>query len=297
MLGMIKLSRSPLLCAIDKLQRPKLLAQKQNFPPAQRPKVRRTIPRFASLRTVLALMLREMSTTYGRTPGGYLWAILEPVAAISLLTAIFSLGFRNPALGVSFAMFYATGILPFGMFNDIAAKLGQALNYSKQLLAYPRVTFVDAVIARFAISVITQILVSYIVMTAIVFLFETRTTLDFVKIAKAFAMASFLGLGIGTLNCYLMKRFDIYQRIWSVATRPLFILSCIFFLFDTIPQPYQDYLWYNPLVHVVGMARSGFYGTYDALYVSELYVCGVALVTLVLGLLLLRKDSKATLER
>ena len=37
-------------------------------PPGPQTKPRR----FATLRTVLALMLREMATTYGRSPGGYL---------------------------------------------------------------------------------------------------------------------------------------------------------------------------------------------------------------------------------
>ena len=39
---------------------------------------------FASLRCVIALMLREMATTYGRSPGGYLWVMLEPIAGIAL---------------------------------------------------------------------------------------------------------------------------------------------------------------------------------------------------------------------
>ena len=30
--------------------------------------------RFRSARAVVALMLREMATTYGRSPGGYVWA-------------------------------------------------------------------------------------------------------------------------------------------------------------------------------------------------------------------------------
>ena len=29
-----------------------------------------------------------MGTTYGRSPGGYLWAILEPVAGIALLSTM-----------------------------------------------------------------------------------------------------------------------------------------------------------------------------------------------------------------
>ncbi|MEO0656736.1 MAG: sugar ABC transporter permease, partial [Pseudomonadota bacterium] len=69
--------------------------------------------RFASLRSIIALMLREMATSYGRSPGGYLWAVLEPAAGIAILTLIFSFAFIGPPIGTSFPMFYATGMVPF----------------------------------------------------------------------------------------------------------------------------------------------------------------------------------------
>lgn len=268
-----------------------------DIPPAQRPRIRHKVPRFATLRTIVALMLREMATSYGRSPGGYAWAILEPAAGIALLTAIFSLGFRSPALGISFAMFYATGVLPFTLFNDLSGKLGQALNYSRQLLAYPRVTFVDALLARFAINLITQLLTHYIIIMTILAVFETRVIPDLTTIARSYMLVGLLALGIGTFNCFMLCRFEIYQRAWSILTRPLFLLSCVFFLFDTVPQPYQDYLWYNPLIHVIGLMRRGFYPNYDAPYVSEAYVLAVSLIAMVLGLMLLRRDHKSTLER
>lgn len=271
--------------------------QDSQFPAAQRPGVRKGMPRFATLRTVSALILREMSTSYGRSPGGYLWAVLEPAAGIAILTAIFSVGFRSPALGISFAMFYATGVLPFMLFSDLTGKLGQAMNYSKQLLSYPRVTFLDAILARFALNLMTQILVSYIVIGAILLTLETRVVMDGAVIARAYGLAALLSLGLGTFNCFMMLRFPVYQRFWSILMRPMFILSCVFFLFDTIPDPYQKWLWYNPLVHVVGLMRRGFYSNYDALYVSEAYVAGCGLVALVLGLMLLRRDHKNALER
>lgn len=266
------------------------------LPAAQRPRVRAGIPRFATLRTITALILREMSTSYGRSPGGYAWAILEPAAGIALLTALFSVGFRSPPLGVSFAMFYATGMLPFTLFTDITAKLGQAMNYSRQLLAYPRVTFLDAILARFGLNLMTQLLVSYIVIGTILLVFETRVVMDGAVIARAYGLAALLALGVGVFNCFMMLRFPLYQRFWSILMRPLFLLSCVFFLFDTIPEPYSDYLWYNPLVHLVGLMRHGFYPNYDAPYVSEAYVAGFGLVALVLGLMLLRRDHKNALE-
>lgn len=267
-----------------------------SLPSPQRPRIRTGVPRFATLRTITALILREMSTSYGRSPGGYLWAVLEPTAGIALLTALFSVGFRSPPLGISFAMFYATGMLPFTLFTDITAKLGQAMNYSRQLLTYPRVTFIDAILARFGLNLMTQLLVSYIVIGTILLVFDTRVIMDGSVIARCYLLSALLALGVGTFNCFMMLRFPIYQRFWSILMRPLFMLSCVFFLFDTIPEPYSTYLWYNPLVHLVGMMRHGFYPNYDASYVSELYVAIVGLGALTLGLMLLRRDHKNALE-
>ena len=78
--------------------------------------------------------------------------------------------------------------------------------------------------------------------------------------------------------------------------RPLFILSSIFFVFESIPQPYRDYLWYNPLVHVVGMMRRGFYPTYDAPYVEPLYVFGIAVGCTVTGLIALHRYHRDLLN-
>jgi len=257
-------------------------------PPAFPPKLppRRQL---ASLRAIAALILREMATSYGRSPGGYLWAILEPVAGIALLSLVFSALMRNPALGVNFQMFYATGMLPFLMFTSIEAKVSTALVYSKPLLAYPTVTYLDSLLARFLLDIMTKLLVSYILLVGIAVLFETRITPDLPVIIEAYALMALLGLGIGTLNCYVGTRFPVYRQAWSILMRPMFIISGIFFLFEAIPKPYDSYLWYNPLLHVIGLMRAGFYSTYDAAYVSVPFVLLCALIPLALGLVLLRR--------
>lgn len=251
---------------------------------------------FGSLRAIAALILREMATSYGRSPGGYLWAVLEPVAGITLLSLVFAAAFRAPPMGISFPMFYATGMLPFILFSDVQSKIALSLMYSKQLLAYPTVTFLDALIARFILNLMTQLMVSYLVLTGCILLFDTRVSPDLPVIITAFAMTALLALGIGTLNCFLFTRFSVMQRAWSILMRPMFIISGIFFLFETMPDPYQDYMWYNPLVHVIGLMRRGFYSNYDASYVSLPYVSGLSLVCLCLGLLFLRRYNRDLLN-
>ncbi len=245
--------------------------------------------RFASLRTITALILREMATTNGRTPGGYLWAVLEPVAGIALLSVVFSIAFRNPALGVNFPLFFATGMIPFVLFGTIVGKLAQAIHFSRPLLAYPAVTFLDAILARFILNMLTEIMVAYIVFTGIMVIFETRVIIDIPTIAVSMLLAGAVGLGVGTLNCFLFTRFPIWQQAWSILMRPMFIISGVFLLFDHLPRFVQTYLWFNPLIHVVGLARRGFYANYDAPYVSIGYVLGFSGVCFVLGLVLLRR--------
>lgn len=248
--------------------------------------------RTGTIRTIIALLLREMSTTYGRSALGYLWAILEPVGGIALMSFVFSYAFRSPAIGSNFPLFFASGMVPFMAYMDASGKIAVALRFSRSLLFYPGVTYVDALLARFIMSVMTQIMIAAVVFTGIILVFSVDVILDIPAIALGFAMTFALALGIGTLNCYLLSVYPVWERAWAILNRPLFIISCIFFMFDTVPQPFRDYLWWNPLIHVVGMVRSGIYATYDASYVSPLYVFSISMVTFCFGLLLLRRYHK-----
>lgn len=259
--------------------------------PVQRPRS------FGTVRAISALALREMQTTYGRSPGGYIWLVLEPVLGIALLSFIFSLGFRSPALGSEFPPFYASGMVPFLFYGDLNNKVAGALGFSRPLLAYPGVTYMDAILARMVVNVMSQLLVAYVVFTGIFLIYDTQGAIDLGKIINSFCMVIMLGFGVGVMNCFMRLRFPIWATIWSILNRPLFLISCIFFLFETVPQPYQDILWYNPLIHIVGRMRSGFYSNYEAPYVNELYVYGVALVLAVMGLILLRRFHRELLQR
>lgn len=239
--------------------------------------------------TVVALMLREMASTHGRSALGYLWAILEPVGGIILLTFVFTLAFRTPSLGTSYPLFFASGILPFMAYMETSNKMSVALRFSKQLLFYPGVTYADALIARLLLNAITHVMVGAVLIPAILIIYRLDVIVHMESIVTGYLMAFALGTGVGTLNCFLLSMFPAWERTWAILTRPLFIVSAVIFLYDTVPLPYRDWLWWNPLIHPIGMVRQGIYATYDATYVSYVYVFGVAFLTLAAGLLLLRR--------
>ncbi|MBC7181534.1 MAG: ABC transporter permease, partial [Roseovarius sp.] len=223
------------------------------FPPALPRK------RTGTVQTVIALMLREMSATYGRSALGYLWAILEPVAGIFLLTFIFSLGFRSPSLGTNFPLFFATGILPFMAYMDISNKMSVSLRFSKQLLFYPGVTYTDALIARFILNAMTSIMIAVVLLPLIIIVYDLNVIVDMGAIAWGYTLTFALGAGVGTINCFLLSVFPIWERAWAVLNRPLLLVSGVIFLFDTVPLPYRDWMWWNPLIHPIGLVRKGIY--------------------------------------
>ncbi|MDT0681064.1 ABC transporter permease [Roseicyclus sp. F158] len=249
------------------------------------------------MRVIGAMMLREMATSYGRSPGGWLWAVAEPVAAITLLSLLFSMAFRAPALGQNFPLFYATGYLPFMLFSDVSTKIGAALRFSKPLLAYPRVTWIDAILGRFFLNLLTHLLVTCVVMAGIAGIYGVPGPARPGALLNALGMASALALGVGTLNCFLLAMLPAWDRIWQIATRPLFIVSGIFFLFEAVPERYAGALWFNPLIHVTAEFRSGAYAGYAPDWVSAAFVYGVAAGAFALGLILLRRHSRDIMAR
>lgn len=251
---------------------------------------------FRTPRVILALMLREMSTTYGRSAAGYLWAIAEPAAGIVLLTAAFSFFLRTPPIGNDFALFYASGIIPFMMYFTVSGKVSQSIQFSRQLLFYPRLTFLDAVIARFLLNALTQLMIAYLILATILLTLDTRAVLDLEAIALALIMALSLAFGIGTLNCLLFAFFPSWQSIWAVFNRPMFLISGVLFLYDQMPDNLRAFLWYNPLIHVVGQMRKGFYPTYAGDYVWPGYVFLWATIPAVFGVFFLRRYHKKILN-
>ncbi len=237
-----------------------------------------------------------MSATYGRNAFGYGWAILEPVAGIALLSLVFSVAFRSPSLGTNFPLFYASGLLPFMAYMNVSQKVAQSIRFSRQLIFYPGVTFVDALAARFLLNSITQLLVFMILLTLIIQMFDLSLILDINRLALGLVMALWLALGVGTLNAYLLSTFPPWERAWAILNRPLFIVSCVLFIFDDIPEPFQGWLWYNPLVHCVGMVRSGVYATYDASYASPAYAFAFGAVPMALGLVFLHRNHRTIIN-
>ena len=239
-------------------------------------------------RVLGALILRETITRYGRSPLGFLWAVIEPAAFIALLSLLFSQIAHTPPAGRSFLMFYATGYVAFHWFHDIASVTARSVQVNRPLLAFALITPLDTVLARFLLQALTGIAVGVIIFGTILWVTGEPVRIEPVNLMASFALAALLGLGVGLANCWLFACSRTWELTWGVISRPLFLVSCVFFSFWSMPAMVRDVLWYNPLIHSVGLLRAGFYPGYETAHVAPGYVLAIALALGLGGLFAIR---------
>ncbi|WEX75094.1 ABC transporter permease [Sinorhizobium numidicum] len=243
-------------------------------------------------RVVGALLVREMSTRFGSKPGGYIWALLDPAAHIFLMTLVFGAIARTPALGPSFALFFATGYIAFQFYQAMTSYLNSAVRANRALLSYPNVAPIDTIVARFILQVCTTSLVAVVVLGTIIATMRVETSLHWPSILEAVSMACVFGLGVAMINSVLFLKYPLYEQVFSIVNRPLFMISGVFFLPDAIPAPYNHLVLLNPLVHIIMGFRQGFYPEYRAIGLDMNYLYGIAFLTLFAGMLVFTFSSK-----
>lgn len=243
------------------------------------------------LRVLWALVLREMITRYGRSPLGFAWALIEPAAFIAFLSILFSQIAHTPPVGRSFPLFYATGYVAFHWFHDISSVTARSVHVNRPLLAFPVITPLDTVLARFLLQGLTGLMVGAVILGSILAVFSDPVALDLRPLASAFLMATALGLGVGLANCWLFAISKTWEIVWGIVSRPLFLISCVFFSFQSLPSFVREVLWFNPLIHLVGLMREGLYPAYDGAHVSPAYVGALALGLGLTGLIGMRLSA------
>ncbi|WP_075288944.1 ABC transporter permease [Pararhizobium arenae] len=245
------------------------------------------------MRVTSALVIREMAARFGSKPGGYIWAVLEPLSHILMMTIIFSAISKTPALGESFPLFFATGYICYQFYSGTSSYIASSVRANKSLLSYPLVAPIDAVAARYILQLVTVVFVSVLIFGVILIGQAESIQLNWLRILETVFATTLIGAGIGLMNVTLFVRFPLYEQLFSIAMRPLYMLSGVFFMPDAMPHPYVDYVMYNPIIHAVMAFRTGFYAEYNPDFLDMAYLFEWAFGTLFLGLALLSVSSAA----
>ena len=247
-------------------------------------------------RVVHALMLREIKSRFGRQKLGYLWAVLEPAAFVALFAVIFAFARETAPSGMPLVPFMVTGIAPFILFRNTMTQTMSAIETNRVLLTFPQVTPIDLVLARALLEIATLTVVFFLLLAAVHALGFTIDIGNPRQVLFALACLALTGFGLGAAFASLAPLFRSVQQIVPIVTgRPLFFLSGLFFTAEMMPEGIRELLLLNPILHMMEWLRSAFFVEFESRYMSMEYALGAALLTVFIGLLMLRGLRKRIL--
>jgi capsular polysaccharide transport system permease protein len=167
---------------------------------------------------------------------------------------------RTPPKGESFTLFYATGYLAFSMYATMVSYVTQSISANKNLLQYPIVAPFDAVVARMLLQAATSAIVASVIIAGALYTVRHASPISWPQVMESTILAWLLALGVALLNIVLFNKMPLYEKVFKIITRPLFLLSGVLYSVVDMPTVMRDVLLWNPLTHVVILFREGFYG-------------------------------------
>lgn len=240
-------------------------------------------PLRVQIRVVCALILRETRVAFGTAQLGYLWAIANPVFGTAILVLVFSFISRHPPIGTSFALFFATGLLPFEFYKKLTSSLMSVFSANRGLLTYPLVKEGDVVYARFLLITATFLFIMAIFFSCLVLLGLATWPADLAKVLAAIGATALLGLGGGVCNAVFIGLWKTWAQVEAIISRPMFFISGIFFIPTVFPPHIRDVLAWNPVLHCIEWFREGYYGSYESVVLDRSYVFTWILCLLLVG--------------
>jgi capsular polysaccharide transport system permease protein len=248
-------------------------------------------------RVLLALILREARTRYGRQKLGYLWALVEPILHIVGFYILFRYTLRVVPLGHSLPMFLATGLATYLGFINVLNRTQGGFASNEALLAYPIVGVMDVFLGRALLDLATWILVTFIIIGGLVLSGLDPMPDSVLTMAAAIFLLFGIGFGAGVLIGIGSQFAPSIEKITLIPRRMLYFASGAFYLPDALPPAVRDVLAWNPVLHGVTLFRMGYYGNYHSHVLDMTYLVMWSAIAVLAAFLVERLSRKALLSR
>jgi capsular polysaccharide transport system permease protein len=216
---------------------------------------------------------------------GVFLILLEPLMMIAALV-IFRVWLRDrlPRFGLSAAVFYASGILPFYLFQRISIR-GRATKY-EAAQRLPRVTSTDHVVAQICLDISLYMAALVFCLTAMwLYGLEEAKPWSLVDCALPLMLLAALGIGVGLANSAVTYFVPLWGWIWSYISRMLIFASGVFYVADLMQLRLRNIIVWNPIVHGIDWFRVGIYGSYPDVIMDKNYFITWSLATLLFGII------------
>jgi len=213
---------------------------------------------YANRELIWALALKELKIRYKRSVLGFLWALLNPLLLMLVLTVVFStiMRFSIP----HYAIFLLSVLIPWTFFSQSLSYAAESIVSNADLIRKVRVAKLVFPVAA-VVSNMINFLLSVIPFALIVLI--TRHPFYWTWLYLPIPLVT---LTIFTLGAtFFFAAANVYYRdvahILQILLQLLFYMTPIIFALDVFPQKHRWVFELNPLLYLLeGFRLSVYYG-------------------------------------
>lgn len=235
-------------------------------------------------RVIGALMMREMTTRFGREGLGFLWLIGEPLVFCFGVMLMWTL--TKPAYehGVRIAPFVMTGYMCLLLVrHHMGMSLG-ALQANIGLMYHRQIRPFHVFIARNFLEFMGNTMAFIVVYVILIILGQVSPPGDWLLLYAGWALLGWMSFGLGLLVAGMAMRFELFERVSNLISYLMIPISGVFFMVAWLPANVREIYMWVPFPHAVEMIRAAVFGEFVPTYYNPVYALAVGTIMVLFGL-------------
>ncbi|MBJ7485250.1 ABC transporter permease [Brevundimonas sp.] len=243
------------------------------------------------LRIIGALLMRELTTRFGREGIGFLWVIGEPLLFCFGVLIMWSIIKPSYEHGIRLGPLTMTGYMSLLLYRHMISFSLGAIQANVGLLHHRTIGIMHIFIARNLMEFAGATAAFVVVYLTLMAIGEVSLPEDWLLLYSGWLTVAWTGFGLGLLFAGLATRFEIMERLVPVLTYAMIPLSGAFFMVGWLPEKYREAFLLVPMPHGIEMVRGGVFGEFVHTYYHPGYAWAVSAALAITGMLLLA-DAK-----
>jgi capsular polysaccharide transport system permease protein len=241
------------------------------------------------VRVVKALLIRELSTRFGRENIGFLWMMVEPLLFPALVAIMWRFLKGPEEHGISIMAFIVTGYVPLTLFRHAVSRSAGVFTANGSLMYHRQIGLLDFILVRFLIEMIGSMM-AFSFIAAILVYFDLFPIPEYpIYLLSGWLLYCWFTFSVCLILAPLSEVSEVVEKFLPVTTYIMIPFSGTFNQVSWLSPHLRDYMLWSPFVDAMEMIRYGVFGDAVDPYFSVRVPITASMICMLVGLILCRR--------